>query len=102
MRCPFCKEQMTEGDDRWHCECCGACEMYKDLKEVSMFKRLSGWFQRHPGIKTTAFGLGSAALTAAAAGTFGPKVAAASAGVTALIGLFIRRPQDAGPEAKAQ
>jgi hypothetical protein len=65
-----------------------------------MFKKLFGFFQRHPGIKTTIVGLGGAAASAAAQGAFGPKAAIAAAAVTTIVGLFVRRPQDAGPESK--
>ncbi len=65
-----------------------------------MFKKLAGWFHRHPAVKTTAVGLGSAVLTAAGNGALGPKGAVAAAAVSALLGLFIRRPQDGAGEEK--
>jgi hypothetical protein len=66
-----------------------------------MFKKLAGWFQRHPNVKTTAVAVGGAALTAAGNGVFGPKGLVVAGAASSLLGLFIRRPKDGGPEAEA-
>ena len=60
-----------------------------------MFKKIAALFGRAwPTVKTGSLALGGAALTAAGAGAFGPKGAAAAAAVSTLIGLFSHRPQD--------
>ena len=60
-----------------------------------MFKKIAAWFGKSwPAVKTTALGLGSAGLTAAASGAFGPKAAAGAAAVGTFIALFSHRPQD--------
>lgn len=59
-----------------------------------MFKKVLAWWHRHPAIKTSIVGVGGAAFTAATAGMFGPKAAAAAGAISTLVGLFIKRPQD--------
>lgn len=66
-----------------------------------MFKKIAGFFQKYPEAKVLALGFGSMALASAAQGQFGPKAAAGAAAITTIIGLFIRRPQDAGPDVKS-
>lgn len=58
------------------------------------FGGIVGFFHKHPGIKTTVVGVGSAAVTAAANGAFGPKGAVIASAVLAVAGLFTKRPQD--------
>jgi len=59
-----------------------------------MFKKLAAWFHRHPGIKTVAVGVVGAAATAASSGVFGPKGVVIAGAASAVVGLFIKRPQD--------
>jgi hypothetical protein len=68
-----------------------------------MLKRVIAFFHRHPKIKTTAVGLGAAAVGAAVNGEFGPKAqsyAAAATGIAAAAGLHLKRPADATAEDK--
>jgi len=67
----------------------------------SIFKKLSGWFHRHPGIKTTAVGVLGAAATAAGAGVFGPKGVLIGGAVGSVAGLWTKKPSDATDEDKA-
>jgi len=60
-----------------------------------------GFFHKHPAIKTTVVGALGAAVTSAAAGTFGAKAAAVAGAVTAVYGLFVKRPQDGVAEQKS-
>jgi hypothetical protein len=62
-------------------------------------KKLWNWW-RKPAVKTAVVGAAAAAVNAAAAGAFGPKGVAISAGLTALWSLFVKRPQDSAAEAK--
>ncbi len=59
-----------------------------------MFKKIVSFFHNHPAIKTTAVAVGGAAVTAASNGMFGPKGIVIAGAVSAILGLFIRRPQD--------
>ena len=59
-----------------------------------MFKGIFGFFHKHPGIKTTVVGAGTAAGTLAAQGALGPKAAVIVAAISAILSLFIKRPQD--------
>ena len=65
-----------------------------------MFSKIANWFHAHPAIKTTAVGVAGAALTAAANGVFGPQAAVIAGAVSAIVGLFIRPPQQGVPAAK--
>ncbi len=66
-------------------------------------KKLFGFFHSHPAIKSTAVAVAGAALTAAGNGIFGPKGVVIAGAVSAVVGLFIRRPQDgAGQPAPEQ
>lgn len=67
-----------------------------------MFKKLMGWWKRHPGIKTTIVGGVGTAAGLAGAGVFGPKGAAIAAGASAIYGLFVKRPQDTQAEHEAE
>lgn len=60
-----------------------------------MLKKFAALFGRFwPTVKTVGLTAGGAAVTAGAAGTFGPKGVAAASAVTILAGLFSHRPQD--------
>ena len=65
-----------------------------------MFKKIAGFFHRHPGIKSTAITAAGAAVTLGAQGAFGPQAAVVAGAVSALAGLWIKRPKDATPEDK--
>ena len=67
---------------------------------MNLFKKIAGWFHRHPGIKTTAVGALGAAVSAAASGTFGPKAAVIAGAASAVAGLWTKRPKDATAEDK--
>jgi hypothetical protein len=65
-----------------------------------MFKKIAGWFKRHPGFKRTVVGVAGAAANAAAMGVFGPKAAAVGAIVGALTAnsaLEIEKPKAPAP-----
>jgi hypothetical protein len=68
---------------------------------MKLFRKLAGWFHRHPGIKTAVVGAAGAAASAAGAGVFGAKGQAAAAGIAAIAGLWTKRPKDATAEDKA-
>jgi hypothetical protein len=65
-----------------------------------LFKKIAGFFHRHPGIKSTVVGGLGVAASAAASGALGPKAAAVAAGAAALAGLWTKRPKDATAEDK--
>ena len=67
---------------------------------MNFFRKISAWFHRHPGVKTTIVGGLGAAASAAASGTFGPKAAVVAGAVTAVAGLWTKRPKDATAEDK--
>lgn len=68
---------------------------------MKFFRKIAGFFHSHPAIKSTAVaGLGAAA-SAAANGAFGPKAAIAAGALSALAGLWTKRPSDATVEDKA-
>ncbi len=64
------------------------------------FGKVVGFFHNHPKIKTTAVAVGGVALTAAGSSAFGPQGAVIAGAVSAVLGLFIKRPQDGSGEAK--
>jgi hypothetical protein len=66
-----------------------------------MFKKIIGWFHRHPKVKVVAVTIGSAAAGGAAqaitGGSTDPRQIGRAAGIAAaaaVYGLFIKRPQD--------
>ncbi len=67
-----------------------------------MFKKIVDFWKKHPGIKTTIVGVVGAAGTAAANGLFGPKGVILAGALSAIYGLFVKRPQDTAAEAKAE
>ena len=66
-----------------------------------MFKKLASFFHRHPSIKTSVVGALGAAVTAASSGILGPKAAVIAGAVTAIGGLWTKRPADATEADKA-
>jgi hypothetical protein len=68
-----------------------------------VFKKILAWWHRHPAIKTTIVGTAGAAAVAASQGAFGPKAAVVAGAVSAVYGLFVKRPQDVpAPAAPAE
>lgn len=67
-----------------------------------LFKKVAAFFHKHPGIKTTVVGAAGAAASAAASGTFGPKAAVIAGAISAVAGLWTKRPKDATPEDKQE
>ncbi len=66
-----------------------------------MFKKIAAFFHRHPGIKTTTVGVLGAGLAAAGNGFFGPKGVVIAGAITAIAGLWTKRPADATPADKS-
>ena len=60
-----------------------------------MFKKILSFWHSHPGLKTAVVGAVGAGIGAAAQGSFGPKAMVAATAVSALYGLFVKRPKDA-------
>jgi len=69
---------------------------------MGLFKKIAGFFHRHPGIKSTAIAVGGAAVAAAGNGLFGPKGVVIAGAISAVAGLWIKRPADATTDDKAQ
>ena len=65
------------------------------------FRKVASFFHSHPGIKTTIVGGLGAAASAAAGGAFGPKAAVIAGAVSAVAGLWTKRPVDATEADKA-
>jgi hypothetical protein len=57
---------------------------------------------RHPVVKTTVVGLAGSAFTAASGGVFGPKGVVIAGAISAVAGLWTKRPADATPEDKGE
>ncbi len=66
-----------------------------------MFKKIAAFFHRHPGIKTTTVGILGAGLAAASNGLFGPKGLVIAGAISAIGGLWTKRPADATPADKS-
>lgn len=64
-------------------------------------KRLMGWWKAHPAVKTAIVAGVGAAVAAASNGMFGPKGVVLAGALTAIYGLFVKRPQDTKAEAAA-
>ena len=68
---------------------------------MKFFRSVAAFFHSHPGIKTTVIsGLG-AVNVAAANGAFGPNGAIVAGAVSAVAGLWLKRPSDATAQDKA-
>lgn len=65
-----------------------------------MFKSIMNFWKKHPGIKTTIVGAVGAGVAAAANGMLGPKGVVVAGALTAIYGLFVKRPQDSAKEVK--
>jgi len=66
------------------------------------FGGIATFFHNHPWIKTGAVTVGGVILTAAGQGAFGPQGAIVAGAISAVVGLFIRRPQDGSGTAVAK
>ena len=67
---------------------------------VKFFKKVMGWWHRHPAVKTGIVGAVGAGIGAAAQGALGPKAMVVATAVSAVYGLFVKRPVDATPADK--
>ncbi len=67
-----------------------------------LFLKIAAWLHRHPAVKSTVVAVVGAGVTAAASGTAGTKAATIAGAVTAIGGLWTKRPVDATPADKTQ